>query len=140
MIDVPPEDPAMAEDVGPLIRALRSSLTAAEFARFADAASRQGLVFTAAYRDSGPCVGVATHRVLETSRGRLLFVDDLVVDDRFRSQGIGGQLMAELENRARASGCDRIELDTGVANKGAHRFYHEQRMSIMAIHFGRELT
>ncbi|MGK5628795.1 GNAT family N-acetyltransferase [Streptomyces sp. URMC 123] len=137
--DVTPDDPRMAAEVEPLIRTLRPALSAEAFAVFAAEAHRQGLVFTLARDPRGRCLGVATHRVLATSRGRLLFVDDLVTDPAARSRGVGAHLLAELESRARRAGCDRIELDSGVANHGAHRFYHAHRMSITAFHFGREL-
>ncbi|WP_369184611.1 GNAT family N-acetyltransferase [Streptomyces sp. Y1] len=139
MVDVVPGQAAMAADVGPLIRQLRPALTAGEFADFAAEAHRQGLVFTAAYDAGGRCVGVAAHRVLATSRGRLLFVEDLVADRAVRSAGVGRRLMAELEGRARRAGCVRIELDSGVSNHGAHRFYHAGRMAIVALHFAREV-
>ncbi|MGA5817809.1 GNAT family N-acetyltransferase [Kitasatospora sp. NPDC094028] len=140
MLDVVPGQAAMAADVGPLIRQLRPALTAGEFADFAAEAHGQGLVFTAAYDGDGRCVGVAAHRVLATSRGRLLFVEDLVADRAVRSAGVGRRLMAELEERARRAGCVRIELDSGVANHGAHRFYHADRMAIVALHFAREVA
>nr|WP_239074414.1 GNAT family N-acetyltransferase [Streptomyces sp. SID10853] len=138
--DIVPGQTAMRTDVGPLLRTLRPGLTEAAFLAFAAEAHGQGLVFTAAYAPDGRCVGVATHRTLATSRGRLLFVDDLVTDARMRSGGIGGLLMDELETRARRAGCIRIELDSGVTNHGAHRFYHARRMVISAHHFARDIT
>jgi GNAT superfamily N-acetyltransferase len=133
--DVRPGEPAMAAEVGPLIRALRPGLTERGFAEFAAGASAQGVTFTVARDPRGRCLGVAAHRVLVTSRGRLLQVDDLVTDPATRSAGVGARLMAELETRARRAGCERIELDSGVSNHGAHRFYHARRMSIVALHF-----
>jgi GNAT superfamily N-acetyltransferase len=139
-VDVAPGQPAMDSEVGRLIRELRPSLTAEGFAEFSGEAHAQGLVFTAAYDDDGRCVAVATHRVLATSRGRLLFVDDLVTDPQVRSGGIGARLMAELEGRAERAGCVRIELDSGVTNHAAHRFYHVGRMSVVALHFARDVV
>ncbi|WP_371478396.1 GNAT family N-acetyltransferase [Kitasatospora sp. NBC_00315] len=140
MVDVEPGQAAMRIDVAPLIRALRPGLGQREFAEFAEEAHRQGLLFTAAYDPAGRCVGVATHRVLATSRGRLLFVDDLVTEPGVRSGGVGTRLVEELHARARRAGCARIELDSGMANHGAHRFYHAQRMSIVALHFAKDLS
>jgi GNAT superfamily N-acetyltransferase len=137
--DVAPGDSAMAAEVAPLIRALRPTLTHESAMAFAAEAHQQGLVFTVARDGRGRCVGVATHRVLATSRGRLLFVDDLVTDPELRSCGIGARLLAELEQRGRKAGCVRIELDSGVTNHGAHRFYHAHRLSITALHFSAEL-
>ncbi|MBT2441208.1 GNAT family N-acetyltransferase [Streptomyces sp. ISL-36] len=135
MTDLTPDDPALATDVGPLIRTLRPGLDAAGFLEFAAVAHLQGLVFTAAYDPAGRCLGVAAHRVLATSRGRLLFVDDLVTAPSARSAGVGARLFDELRQRALRAGCLRIELDTGTANLGAQRFYHARRMNIVALHF-----
>ncbi|MDT0441427.1 GNAT family N-acetyltransferase [Streptomyces johnsoniae] len=118
---------------------MRPGLTAEAFSAFAGEAHRQGLVFTAAYDREGRCPGVASHRVLATSRGRLLFVDDLVTERERRSRGVGRLLMDELAARAARAGCVRVELDSGTANHGAHRFYHAWRMSISALHFAREV-
>ncbi|MFE9256712.1 GNAT family N-acetyltransferase [Streptomyces sp. NPDC006879] len=135
LFDIRPEDPRMTEDVGPLIRALRPELTEAGFARLATEGHEQGLVFTAAYDPQGHCAGVAGHRVLSTSRGRILFVDDLVTDPTLRSIGLGGQLLEALRQRAQEADCVRIELDSGVTNQRAHRFYHRHRLAISALHF-----
>ncbi|WP_380277940.1 GNAT family N-acetyltransferase [Kitasatospora purpeofusca] len=139
VVDIGPDSPALHRDVAPLIRALRPTLGADGFAAFAAEAHAQGLVFTAAYDDRGRCLAVATHRVLATSRGRLSFVEDLVTAPAARSAGVGGRLFAVLRERARAAGCVRIELDSGTANHGAHRFYHAHRMAVTALHFGLEL-
>lgn len=140
MTDVPPGDHRMSAQVRPLIRALRPALTDAEFDRFAAEAHAQGLVFTAAHDEHGHCLAVATHRVLATSRGRILFVDDLVTDPARRSGGVGARLLAHLTERAGAAHCQRVELDSGVANHAAHRFYHARRMGIAALHFALDVT
>ncbi|MFT2020530.1 GNAT family N-acetyltransferase [Streptomyces sp. 796.1] len=137
--DIAPTDAAMATDVAPLIRTLRPGLTEDAFTTFATRAHAQGLVFTAGYDPVGTCLAVATHRVLATSRGLLLYVDDLVTAEHARSGGVGARMFAVLEARARAAGCTRIELDSGVTNHHAHRFYHAHRMAITALHFGQAL-
>ncbi|MER8183473.1 GNAT family N-acetyltransferase [Kitasatospora sp. NPDC094015] len=139
MVDVGPGEPALTTDVAPLMAALRPGLGPAAFAAFAAEAHRQGLVFTAAYDEGGRCLAVAGHRVLATSRGRLMFVDDLVTAPEARSTGVGGRLLAELRERAARAGCVRIELDSGVTNQAAHRFYHAQRMTVGAFHFALDL-
>jgi len=138
--DVTPDDIRMSTDVEPLIRTLRPGLSAEAFAAFAKEAHGQGLVFTAAYDEQDRCLAVATHRVLATSRGRIFFVDDLVTHPERRSGGIGARLLTALKERARAAGCVRVELDSGVTNQAAHRFYHSQRLVISALHFSAEVT
>ncbi|OSY42786.1 MULTISPECIES: GNAT family N-acetyltransferase [Pseudonocardia] len=84
-------------------------------------------------------VGAAGYRVLATSRGRILVVDDLVTSPAVRSRGIAPVLLDELRRRAVAAGCCRIELDSGVGNTGAHRFYLRNRLDISAFHFACEV-
>ncbi|WP_255307983.1 GNAT family N-acetyltransferase [Streptomyces marincola] len=138
--DIAPGDARLERDVAPLIRTLRPALGAAGFTAFASEAHGQGLVFTAAYDAAGHCPGVVTHRVLATSRGRVLCVDDLVTAPDRRSGGVGRRLMDEMTDRARQAGCVRIELDSGTGNHRAHRFYHLWRMSISALHFTRDIV
>jgi GNAT superfamily N-acetyltransferase len=135
LTDVAPGSRQMSAHIRPLLLVLRPALTEGDFDRFASEAHAQGLVFTAAYDARGRCAAVATHRVLATSRGRILFVDDLVTDPARRSAGIGTTLITHLTERARALGCHRVELDSGTANLTAHRFYHARRLNITALHF-----
>jgi GNAT superfamily N-acetyltransferase len=140
LTDVVPGDWRMSAHIRLLMRALRPALTDEDFDRFASEAHAQGLVFTAAHDSHGHCAAVATHRVLATSRGRILFVDDLVTAPDRRSTGIGTTLLTHLTERARTAGCDHIELDSGTTNVAAHRFYHAHRMNISALHFTRAIT
>src|SRR5699024_5096092 len=127
------------DDVFPLLRTLRPDLTRAAFDELLDAHAAPGLTVLAARNAADQCVGVALYRVLLTSRGRLLFVDDLVTSTAHRSSGVGAALFAELERRGCAAGCERIELDSGMSNHAAHRFYYRNRMGAIALHFAKEL-
>ena len=70
--------------------------------------------------------------------GRFCYVDDLVTD---------GRTFVRLRRRAvrlagaeaRATGCKRLELDSGVQRFAAHRFYLTKRMTISSHHFSLEL-
>jgi len=89
----------------------------------------------------GKVAAVAGFRLLQSlSSGRFCYVDDLVTDGQTRSQGLGAELLAWLCDHARAEGCRRLELDSGVQRFAAHRFYFRQRMSISCYHFSRELS
>ena len=71
--------------------------------------------------------------------GRFCYVDDLVADEKVRSQGHGSELLDWLGQFARSEGCTRLELDSGVQRFAAHRFYLRHRMSISCHHFSLEL-
>lgn len=133
------DDPRLTEQVYPLLRVLRPGLTRDAFDELVTEGGNQGLTPVAAWDDDGRCVGAAMYRVLVTSRGRLLFVDDLVTDPDARSSGVGATLLAELEQRGQAAGCDRVELDSGMSNQAAHRFYYRHRLGAIALHFAKPL-
>nr|WP_255410665.1 GNAT family N-acetyltransferase [Kitasatospora sp. SolWspMP-SS2h] len=85
-------------------------------------------------------MGMAARRTLAASRGRVLFVDDLVTDPALRSGGVGSWLPAESARRAALAGCARVELDSGVVDQGAHRFHYARRMPVVAFHFSPDVS
>ncbi|MGW6685355.1 GNAT family N-acetyltransferase [Streptomyces sp. NPDC054961] len=140
IIDLEPGDPRLGTEVLPVLRELRPHLTEELFHDVYAEGHGQGLRFTAAYAD-GRCAGVAGWRVVvNTSNLRMLYVDDLVVADSTRSAGVGRRLVAHLEERARAAGCQWLDLDSGTHRTDAHRFYLRERMDIVAFHFAKQLT
>ena len=81
-------------------------------------------------------IALAGFRVLENFvHGRYLYVDDLVVDEAGRGQGVGAALMDWLKAEGRALGCDNLVLDTALANAAAHRFYRRQGLRNLATRF-----
>jgi len=92
-------------------------------------------------RRQGKVAAVAGFRVLSSLFwGRFCYVDDLVTDEKVRSQGLGKELLDWLCEFARSEGCQRLELDSGVQRFAAHRFYLRQRMWISCHHFSLELN
>ena len=54
---------------------------------------------------------------------RVLFIDDLCIDAKHRSQGAGGAMVDAAKKRAAELGCDAVELNVWAFNKGAIAFY-----------------
>jgi GNAT superfamily N-acetyltransferase len=129
------ESARFASDLFVLLGQLRPDLTREQFRELTTDGYDQGLRFLIAHFGEGVPLAAAGYRILSTSRGRLLYVDDLVTAQAERSRGIAGALMAELQRRARVAGCTRLELDSGVTNTIAHRFYLRHRLDIRAFHF-----
>ena len=90
--------------------------------------------------DANGVRAVAGFRMSESLfAGRFCYVDDLVTDGSARSLGYGGALFDWLVAEARAEGCGKLELDSGVQRFAAHRFYLTKRMIISSHHFSLEL-
>jgi GNAT superfamily N-acetyltransferase len=140
LVDLEPGDERLERDALPVLVELRTDLTAALLAAVYDEGYPQGLRYLAAY-DKDRCVGVAGWRVVATTAGiRKLYVDDLVTARVERGRGVGAALLAELEIRARAAGCQVLDLDSGVQRTDAHRFYLRERFEITGFHFARRVS
>ncbi len=138
-----PESPVVATLAGaeealrayPVMRQLRPHLSPEQYA----AAMRR--MMAAGYRlavveAGGEVRAAAGYRIDEMlHRGLAMYVDDLVTDERRRSEGYGKLLLDWLKQTARAAGCRELHLDSGVQREGAHRFYFREGLGISAYHF-----
>ncbi|MCX6512481.1 MAG: GNAT family N-acetyltransferase [Actinobacteria bacterium] len=62
-------------------------------------------------------------RHIQNSGGLCAEIESLHVDERFRSRGIGGDLLQSLEAVARDAACYRLQLTSNKGRTDAHRFY-----------------
>jgi GNAT superfamily N-acetyltransferase len=78
--------------------------------------------------DGGTAVGLASvyADIQSLGFGPKCWLQDMVVDEERRSQGIGGFLMAAAESWARDRGLTHIELSSNSGRVDAHRFYERQ--------------
>ena len=124
----------------PVMSQLRPHVPEADFVSRVQRQQKNG--YCLAYLEAESCVrAVAGYRIHEClSSGRICYVDDLVTDEQHRSHGFGRVLFDWLLDRARESGCEGLELDSGVQRFAAHRFYLTQRMKISSHHFSISLA
>ena len=71
--------------------------------------------------------------------GQRCWVEDLAVDPRERSRGVGTALLAATKDWARSAGATHLELDSGLARVDAHRFYEREGGTRQSFTFGWEL-
>jgi len=124
----------------PVMRQLRTHCT--DEKKFVAQVERQrGDGYRLAFLEDGGTVrAVAGYRMSESLfAGRFCYVDDLVTDAAGRSLGYGGRLFDWLVAEARAAGCAKLDLDSGVQRFAAHRFYLTKRMIISSHHFSLDL-
>ena len=56
---------------------------------------------------------------------KVLYIDDLCVDEALRGQGIAGALYERVLEYARELGCDAVTLNVWCGNDGAMKFYEK---------------
>ena len=75
--------------------------------------------------DNETVVGMVVVSVVMMTTRKNVYMEDLVVDERYRGQGIGGDLLEAVKDWGRAKGCQRLEFtSTSRENKeNAIKFY-----------------
>ncbi|WP_445490903.1 GNAT family acetyltransferase [Niallia sp. 03133] len=72
--------------------------------------------------DDNRIIGV----VMGTYDGRRGWVNHLAVDPAFQGQNIGQKIIAELENRFKQLGCEKVNLLIEMENANVQKFYEKQ--------------
>ena len=71
---------------------------------------------------------------LSAAAARRAQIEGVRVASDLRGRGIGAQLIADAEDRARAAGCGQMQLTTNRSRTDAHRFY--DRLGFTPSHIG----
>jgi GNAT superfamily N-acetyltransferase len=71
--------------------------------------------------------------------GRYLEIDNFIVSEQARNNGIGKLMHSRLEEIARIHDCNAMMLDAYVQNQKAHAFYIRERYAITGFHFMKNL-
>ena len=53
----------------------------------------------------------------------ICFVENVVTDKKYRTQGLAGKVIKMAVETAKKSGCYKVILQSGIARKEAHQFY-----------------
>jgi GNAT superfamily N-acetyltransferase len=119
-----------------VMRELRPNISEAEYlATIRRMMQTNGYQLVALYAET-TVLAVAGYRFMEMLYcGKILYVDDLNTDERYRSQGCGKTLMEWLKAEAQAMGCGQLHLDSGIQREAAHRFYYREGLTINCFHF-----
>lgn len=110
-------------------------------AMFGRMAALPGIYETYVYEEEGEVLGFVSLLFYESAYHRVgtAQVNELVVDARRRSGGVGAALLARAVARARARGMDEIEVGVERENEGARRFYARHGISEEYLLLGMEL-
>ena len=119
-----------------IIVELRPHLTDANsFLRQVMRQREQGYRLTAAWC-GGQIVGLVGYRLQENLLyGRFVYVDDLVVLNPHRNDGIGAKLLSLARAYAIGTNCGHLVLDTGLHKALAQRFYFRHGLLANSLGF-----
>ncbi|MBN3759261.1 GNAT family N-acetyltransferase [Burkholderia sp. Ac-20365] len=133
------EDLTRAFDI---MKELRPHLTDAEsFCAQLSLQRQENYRLLAVCEASGTILGLAGYRTqTNTLYGRFIYVDDLVVTARMQRSGIGADLLNEVREIARDTGCAHFVLDTGLHMPFAQRFYFRNGLLARGMHFVESLS
>lgn len=119
-----------------VMRQLRPHLTREAYVPLVRALMASDGFRLAALTDAGEVRAVAGYRVMTMLYcGRLLYLDDLVADERVRSRGYGRRLLDWLKEEGRREGCQELQLISRVVREQAHRFYFREGLGIECFQF-----
>jgi len=123
-------------DTREVMRQLRPGVPFDEYPAIVARMSQTDGYRLAALYDENVVRAVAGYRIMEMLHcGKIMYIDDLNTDERYRSKGYGKALMDWLKTEARAQGCLELHLDSGVQRESTHRFYFRERFTINCYHF-----
>ena len=72
--------------------------------------------------------------------GKYLEMDNVVIDEQYRSKGVGTALTRYITDLALAEGCKTMMLDAYIVNEPAHRFYEREGFQRKGYHFVKSIT
>jgi GNAT superfamily N-acetyltransferase len=90
--------------------------------------------------DKGP-VAVAVVKLVEREKMKYAVLEDLLVDEASRLEGVGARMVRFIETEMRSRGVDWLFLESGARNEAAHRFFetleYRQTSKVFAKRFSR---
>jgi PhnO protein len=89
---------------------------------------------------NGKFVGLCTLFFRNDLRyGKVALIDELVVDENSRGNGIGTKLLEKATEIARSSNCYRLELHSNIKRIEAHKFYEANGFEKSSYYFKKKL-
>ncbi len=124
----------------PLVNQLYPDISAQDFPK-----SIKEMIDTNDYKmlaiyDKGNLVAISGYWLLRMLYcGRYLQISNLIVDQNYRDQGIGGKMLEYFEEYARKMDCDKFVLDSHIDNKKSHELFIRKGFYIRGLHFMKDL-
>jgi GNAT superfamily N-acetyltransferase len=122
--------PAIVDAVERLVGQLSRSAAPPTTAELSDIVSSPATDLFIAIDDGGTIIGTATLVTFRIPTGMRAWIEDVVVDEAGRGQGVGTVLTEAMVERARGVGCRTVDLTSRPSRESANRMY--QRAGFVA--------
>ena len=116
--------PSVADSIAALVGQLSSSAKAPTREELEAIVNAPGTVLLAV-RQSGNLVGMLTLVTFAIPTGIRSIIEDVVVDERYRGQGVAQALTREALVRADAGGARTVDLTSRPSREAANRLYQK---------------
>jgi ribosomal protein S18 acetylase RimI-like enzyme len=116
--------PSVADSIAVLVGQLSSSAKVPTEDELQKIANAPGTVLLAV-RQSGSLVGMLTLVTFAIPTGIRAIIEDVVVDERYRGQGVAQALTREALVRADAAGARTVDLTSRPSREEANRLYQK---------------
>jgi ribosomal protein S18 acetylase RimI-like enzyme len=115
--------PAIVDAVERLVPQLSRSNPPPTTDELGDVVSSPATDLFIAIDDTGTVIGMATLATFRIPTGLRAWIEDVVVDEAGRGQGVGEALTNAMVERARELGCRTVDLTSRPSREAANRLY-----------------
>ena len=115
--------PAIVDAVERLVGQLSRSAAPPTTAELSDIVSSPATDLFIAIDDGGTIIGTATLVTFRIPTGMRAWIEDVVVDEAGRGQGVGTALTESMVERAQELGCRTVDLTSRPSREAANRLY-----------------
>ncbi|HET9611327.1 MAG TPA: GNAT family N-acetyltransferase [Acidimicrobiales bacterium] len=115
--------PAIVDAVDRLVPQLSRSSPLPTTVELGEVVSSPATDLFIAIDDGGTVVGMATLVTFRIPTGMRAWIEDVVVDEAGRGQGVGRALTDAMVDRAREQGCRTVDLTSRPSRQEANRLY-----------------
>jgi ribosomal protein S18 acetylase RimI-like enzyme len=115
--------PAIVDAVERLVPQLSRSSPPPTTAELGDVVASPATDLFIAIDDTGTVIGMATLATFRIPTGLRAWIEDVVVDEAGRGQGVGEALTQAMVDRARELGCRTVDLTSRPSREAANRLY-----------------
>lgn len=118
-----------------IIQQLQPSLTSEEYENMLHDMLKNGYGQVGIF-ENDKCIGISGYWInTKLYSGKYLEMDNVVIDENYRSKGIGKLLCDWCVFKAKENNCKKVMLDAYLENEKAHIFYERAGFTKRGYHF-----